>query len=79
MSTGTRLKQGWMAIVGRFGHIQTMVMLVFFYVLLVGPAASISRLGRRDYLEKRQLDPAQSAWHNADSAPPDLERAKLQT
>jgi hypothetical protein len=68
-----------MAIVGRFGHIQTMVMLVFFYVLLVGPAASISRLGRRDYLEKRHLDPAHSAWHDADSAPPDLERAKLQT
>jgi hypothetical protein len=79
MTTGAKLKQGWMAIVGRFGHIQTMVMLVFFYVLLVGPAASISRIGRRDYLEKRQLEPARSAWHDADSASPDLDRAKLQT
>jgi len=79
MSTWKRLKMGWMVIVGRFGHIQTMVMLVFFYVLLVGPAASLARIGRRDYLDKAQLDPARSGWQEADSAPPDLERAKLQT
>ena len=79
MNAGTRLKLGWMAIVGRFGHIQTMVMLVFFYVLLVGPAASVSRLGKRDYLDKRRLEPGHSAWKDADSAAPDLERAKLQT
>jgi hypothetical protein len=75
----TRLYQGWMAIAGRFGLIQTMVLLVFFYVLLVGPVASIARIGRRDYLDKRQLDPTLSAWRDADSAAPDLERAKLQT
>jgi hypothetical protein len=79
MSVWQRLKLGWMAIAGRFAHIQTMVMLVFFYFLLVGPVASVARLGRRDYLDKAQLDPARSAWRDADSAPPDLERAKLQT
>lgn len=75
----TRLYQGWMTIVGRFGLIQTLVMLGFFYVFLVGPVASIARLGGRDYLDKRQLDGGQSAWRDADSSPPDLERAKLQT
>lgn len=79
MSVWKRLYQGWMAIAGRFGGIQTMVLLVFFYVLLVGPAAGVARLGRRDYLHKRQLDPAASAWQDSESASPDLERAKLQT
>jgi hypothetical protein len=74
-----RLYQGWMAIVGRFGMIQTLVMLGFFYVFLVGPVASLARLGGRDYLDKAQLDRGQSAWRDADSSPPDLERAKLQT
>jgi hypothetical protein len=68
-----------MAIAGRFGGIQTVVLLVFFYFLLIGPVASITRLGRRDFLDKRRLDPTHSAWHDADSAAPDLERAKLQT
>lgn len=79
MSISRRLYDGWMAIAGRFGGIQTVVLLVFFYFLLVGPVASIARLGRRDYLDKRHLDPGHTAWRDADSAAPDLERAKLQT
>jgi hypothetical protein len=68
-----------MRVAARFGGIQTLVLLAFFYVFLVGPVAGLARLGGRDFLEKRQLPRAQSAWHDADSAPPDLERAKLQT
>ena len=79
MSVWRRLYLGWMAIAARFGGIQTLVLLAFFYLLLVGPVAGISRLGGRDYLDKRQLDPDQSAWREADTSPPDLERAKLQT
>ena len=79
MSIWRRLYLGWLAIAARFGGIQTLVLLAYFYVFLVGPVAGISRLGRRDYLEKAPLDPAQSAWHVADSSRPDLERAKLQT
>ena len=79
MSIWRKLYLGWMAIAARFGGIQTLVLLAFFYVFLVGPVAVISALGRRDYLEKAPLDPATSAWHEADSSPPDLERAKLQT
>jgi hypothetical protein len=66
-------------IAARFGSIQTLVLLTFFYLFLIGPVAGISRLGGRDFLEKRQLDLAQSAWREADTSPPDLERAKLQT
>jgi len=79
MSVWRRLYLGWLAIAARFGGIQTMVLLAFFYLFLVGPAAGISRLGGRDYLAKRHLDPAESAWREADTSPADLERAKLQT
>jgi len=74
-----RLYRGWMAIVGRFGGIQTVVLLAFFYFFLVGPVSAFSRLGGADYLDKRQLDRARSGWRDAESSPPDLERAKLQT
>lgn len=79
MNVLRRLYQGWMAIAGRFGGIQTAVLLAFFYVFLVGPVSAFSRLGGRDYLDKRHLDPAHSAWRDAETSPPDLERAKLQT
>ena len=79
MSVWRKLYQGWMAIAARFGGIQTLVLLAFFYVFLVGPVAGIARIGRRDYLEKAPLDPTLSAWRQAESSPPDLERAKLQT
>jgi hypothetical protein len=77
--TRSRLYQGWMAIAGHFGGVQTRVLLAFFYVLLVGPVSSLARLGGRDYLDKKPLDPSRTAWHDADTSPPDLERAKLQT
>jgi hypothetical protein len=79
MSGWQRLKHGWLAIVARFGGIQTLVLLAFFYAFLVGPVAGIARLGGRDFLDKRHLDRAQSGWRDADTSPPDLERAKLQT
>jgi hypothetical protein len=79
MSAWRRLYRGWLVIAARFGSIQTLVLLAFFYAFLVGPVAGISRLGGRDYLEKRHLDRAQSAWRPADTSQPDLERAKLQT
>ena len=79
MNVLKRLYQGWMAIAGRFGGIQTVVLLAFFYFFLVGPVSAFSRLGRADYLDKRPLDRARSGWRDAESSPPDLERAKLQT
>ncbi|HVN37883.1 MAG TPA: hypothetical protein VMW19_06870 [Myxococcota bacterium] len=75
----TRLYQGWMAIAGRFGGIQTVVLLAFFYFFLMGPISAFSRLSGADYLDKRQLDRGRTAWRDAESSPPDLERAKLQT
>lgn len=72
-----RLFAGWMAITARFGFSQTLVVLGFFYGLLIGPVALVLALARRDYLGRRGLRAGGSAWLEADSARPDLERAKL--
>jgi len=72
-----RLLSGWVAITIRFGFVQTLVILTAFYGLLIGPMALGARLARRDLLDKGQLRITGSAWHDADSAKPDLERAKL--
>jgi hypothetical protein len=37
----------------------------------------LSRLAGRDLLDKRHLGAGDTAWRDADSSPPDLERAKL--
>jgi hypothetical protein len=72
-----RLFRGWMVITARFGFVQTLVILSFFYLFLIGPVALGSALGRADFLHKRGLREGGSAWRPADSAKPDLERAKL--
>jgi hypothetical protein len=72
-----RLFQGWMVITARFGFVQTLVILALFYVFLIGPIALGSALGRADFLHKRGLREGDTAWNQADSAKPDLERAKL--
>jgi hypothetical protein len=72
-----RFTGGWMAIVARFGFAQTLVILAMFYALLLGPVALILGLARRDLLERRGLRTGGSAWRDADSAAPDLERARL--
>jgi len=72
-----RLFQGWMLITARFGFVQTLVILALFYVFLIGPIALGSALGRADFLHKRGLRQGATAWNPADSAKPDLERAKL--
>ena len=74
-----RLLDGWNAVVGRFGFVQTLVILALFYAVLIGPAALMATLARRDLLSKRGLGSRASAWRDADSAAPDLERAKLTT
>lgn len=77
VSFGRKLFRGWMAIAGRFGFCQTIVVLAFFYTLLIGPIALVLGLSRRDPLDKRAPRGSGSAWREADSAKPDLERAKL--
>lgn len=72
-----QLYNGWMAITARFGHAQTMVILMLFYVFLIGPVGIGISIARRDLLHKRGLGVTGSAWNDADSATPDLERAKL--
>ena len=69
-----RLYEGWLVIAGHFGEVQTHVILFFSYVLAIGPAAVIMR--RKDLLAKKQLRSGPTAWNDADSVLPDLERAK---
>jgi hypothetical protein len=66
-----------MAIAGRFGSVQTLMILVMMYVLLIGPVGLVLAIGRNDPLAKRGLRTIGSAWLDADTAKPDLERAKL--
>ena len=72
-----RLLDGWLAIVGRFGFSQTLVVLGLFYAAMIGPVALVLRLAGRDYLGRGGLRAGGTAWLDADSAAPDLERAKL--
>ena len=76
-SLGRRLLDGWMAIAGRFGFVQTMMILVLTYTVVIGPFALAISLFRGDLLAKRGLGLKETAWQDADSAEPDLERAKL--
>jgi len=68
-----RLYEGWLVIAGHFGEVQTMVVIGLSYVFVIGPVALV--MGRKDLLHKRALAPG-SAWNDADSTKPDLERAK---
>jgi hypothetical protein len=77
VSIGQRLLAGWMAIAVRFGFVQTVMLLVTFYFTLIGPVWIVTTIFRRDFLSKRGLRSAGSAWRDADPAAPDLERAKL--
>ena len=79
MRVWRRLLDGWSAVVARFGFVQTLVILALFYAVLIGPAALMAAFARRDLLDKRGLGSRASAWRKADSAAPDLERAKLTT
>ena len=53
------------------------MLLVIFYVFLIGPAWLVTAVARRDLLVKRGLGEPSSAWSDADTAGADLERAKL--
>jgi hypothetical protein len=71
------LLNGWMAIAARFGFVQTILLLTLIYAVLIGPAWAVMVMARRDFLAKRGLRAEGSAWLDADTAEPDLERAKL--
>jgi hypothetical protein len=55
------------------------MLLVIFYFTLIGPVWIVTTISRRDFLTKRGMRSAGSAWRIADTAAPDLERAKLQS
>jgi len=69
-----RLYEGWLVIAGHFGEVQTTVILFLSYVFAIGPVALV--MGRKDLLHKKQLGAGATAWNDADTTRPDLERAK---
>jgi hypothetical protein len=77
LSLARRLLNGWTAIAGRFGSVQTLMILVLTYAMLIGPIGLGIVIFRGDLLAKRGLKHAGSAWQDADTAEPSLERAKL--
>jgi len=73
-----RLYAGWSAIAARFGYVQTLVILAIFYAFILGPISLGIALSRGDLLAKRGLRNRGSAWREAESALPELERARRQ-
>ena len=78
-SLGRRLLNGWMAIAGRFGFVQTLMILVLTYAIVIGPFGLGIAIFRGDLLVKRGLRAEGTAWSDADTAKPDLERAMRQS
>lgn len=72
-----RLGDGWLVIAARFGFVQTLMLLAVIYLLVIGPVGVFTAIARRDFLTKRGLRAEGSAWADADTAEPGLERAKL--
>jgi hypothetical protein len=71
-----RLYAGWLEIAARFGEVQTLLVLVLVYTLVLGPVALVLFILRRDLLHKRGLRGPESTWSQADTASADLERAR---
>ena len=78
-SLGRRLLNGWMAIAGRFGFVQTMMLLALTYAFVIGPCGIGISIFRGDLLAKRGLGLKETAWQDSESEKPNLERAKLQS
>lgn len=75
-SLARRLLDGWLQIAARFGEVQTLVLLGVIYALVFGPASLIARGLGNDFLAKRGLREAGSAWRAAEGRPPSLENVK---
>jgi hypothetical protein len=72
-----RLLRGWLEIAAHFGEVQTVLIVTFVYVFVMGPMALVAAAAGRDLLAKRGFAGGASAWCDADSTTqPDLERAK---
>jgi hypothetical protein len=72
-----RLYLGWLQLAAHFGEIQTVLIVCFVYLFVIGPMALLATIARQDLLAKRGFAAGASAWSDADSVSnPDLERAK---
>lgn len=68
---------GWKKFAHKFGVFQTYLILTLLYILIVGIASALSRLVRRDLLDRRfRVDPP--FWKIKEESTPDLENARRQ-
>ena len=63
----SRLYRGWLEVAGHFGEVQTLLIICFVYVFVMGPMALIAAVMGRDLLAKRGFEGANSVWCDADS------------
>jgi hypothetical protein len=58
-----QLWQGWKRIAHRIGVIQTFIIMTVFYFVIIGPAALIAFVLRRDLLRARKSEPSYYREH----------------
>jgi hypothetical protein len=63
-------------VAAHFGEVQTLLLLALVYLALIGPISLVARLFGADFLGKRTLRQGSSAWNEADTSEPSLERTK---
>jgi hypothetical protein len=73
-----RALDGWLVIAARFGFVQTLVIVSIVYLLLLGPIGVVANLFGADFLNKKKLHEPGSAWSEADTSKPELERLQQQ-
>ena len=72
-----RIYRGWMAFARALGHVNTILLLSVFYVVVIGPASLVFRILRKDPL-RRRLDSAASYWLAKEQDAHSLENVRRQ-
>jgi len=72
-----KIAAGWKRVAHKIGVFQTKVLVTLFYFLLLGTAALVLKILRRDLLGVRGEGKG-TFWHEHESHEPTLERCKRQ-
>jgi hypothetical protein len=72
-----RLYDKWIAFARVLGRINTVVLLTLVYLVVLGPVALVSRILRKDFLD-RGLDARPSYWEDREEEEHTLERRSRQ-
>ena len=69
--------RGWKAFAHKLGVLNTKIILTILYFIVIGTAAMIAKILRRDLLDRRLCD-EDSFWKARESLPVNLENARRQ-